>query len=230
MFKKMKAALDRLLPVYTRLPLALVVGMNMLAYYGTRLIGVHLRHYELALPLDAAIPFVPAFIVIYILAYVQWITGFVRTAAESREVCYRYLSGEIIAKIICLILFLLLPTTLIRPEVSGNGLFERLTRLIYSMDRPDNLFPSLHCLESWLCFRGALARKGTGRAGKMFSLIFTLSVFASTVLVKQHVLVDILAGVAVCEIGLLISKCTGADRVLRRLNRPFDRPANPSKE
>ena len=36
--------------------------------------------------------------------------------------------------------------------------------------------------------------------------IFTLLVFASTVLVKQHFVVDIIAGVAVGEIGLQIAR------------------------
>ncbi len=215
---KIKAFLDRIVPVYTRLPLILVVALNMLTYYGCRLIMSGRPHYSIALPIDGKIPFLPVFIIFYILAYVQWITGFVRIARESREVCYHFLSGEMIAKLICMAFFLLLPTTLTRPEVTGNGIFERLTRLIYTVDQPDNLFPSLHCLESWICFRGALARKGTSRVGKVVSLIFTLLVFASTVFIKQHFVLDIVGGVAVCEIGLLLSKVTRADRILRRLN------------
>ena len=220
---KIKAFLDRTVPPFARLPLIAVVALNTLAYNGSRLITSGRPHYSIALPIDGKIPFLPIFIVIYILAYVQWITGFIRTARESREVCYRMLTGEMIAKLICLICFLFLPTTLTRPEIVGNGLFEKLTRLIYRMDRPDNLFPSLHCLESWFCFRGTLARKGSSPAGKAVSLIFTLLVFASTVFVKQHVVLDIIGGVAVYEIGLLLAKVTRADRILRRLNRPFDR-------
>ena len=36
--------------------------------------------------------------------------------------------------------------------------------------------------------------------------MFSLLVCASTVLVKQHVFVDILGGIAVAEIGLLLSR------------------------
>ena len=36
-------------------------------------------------------------------------------------------------------------------------------------------------------------------------LVMTLLVFASTVLVKQHVLIDVLGGLAAVEIGLFFS-------------------------
>ena len=48
-------------------------------------------------------------------------------------------------------------------------------------------------------------------------LAFTLLVFASTLLVKQHVLVDIPAGVLVAEVGLLLSDKLRAGRLLDRM-------------
>ena len=38
------------------------------------------------------------------------------------------------------------------------------------------------------------------------NFVFSLLVCASTVLVKQHVVVDIFAGIAVAEAGLLLSR------------------------
>lgn len=222
---KLRKMLTRLLPTYTILPLALMLLINVLAYVGTRPIAANFPHYTFALPIDGVIPFIPAFTVIYVLAYLQWVIGFILIARESRELCYSYLSGEMIAKLISMGFFLLLPTTLVRPEITGSDLFSKLTGLIYKADTPDNLFPSLHCLESWFCFRGTLKLKKAGKSAKFFSLLFTLLVFASTVLIKQHLFLDILGGIAVCEIGLLLSKVTCADRLLRRLNRSFDREA-----
>ena len=48
-------------------------------------------------------------------------------------------------------------------------------------------------------------------------LALTLLVFASTLLVKQHVLVDIPAGILVAELGLLLSTKLRAGRLLDRL-------------
>ena len=49
---------------------------------------------------------------------------------------------------------------------------------------------------------------------------FTLLVFASVLLVKQHVWPDILGGVAVAELGLLLSRLFHADRLAEKLFSP----------
>ena len=194
-------------PTYSILPIAAMLGMNMVAYMGTRIFTTGRYHYNIESPLDRMLPLVPFFVVFYVLAFAQWITGYLLIGREKKEYCYRFFLGEIIAKAICLVIFLVFPTTLNRPEITGNGIFERLLAFIYSVDAADNLFPSIHCLESWMCWRGCRKLTQTRLPG-WFSganLVLTLLVFASTVLCKQHVLIDIAGGVAVVEIGFFLS-------------------------
>lgn len=194
-------------PTYSILPIAAMLGMNMVAYMGTRIFTTGRYHYNIESTLDRMLPLVPFFVVFYVLAFAQWITGYLLIGREKKEYCYRFFLGEIIAKAICLVIFLVFPTTLNRPEITGNGIFERLLAFIYSVDAADNLFPSIHCLESWMCWRGCRKLTQTRLPG-WFSganLVLTLLVFASTVLCKQHVLIDIAGGVAVVEIGLFLA-------------------------
>lgn len=195
-----------LLPPYTRIPLVSMVCVHGLVYYATRLVTQQLAHFDFSLPVDDAIPFIPAFSVVYVLAYVQWTAGFIMIARESCELCCRVISGEIISKLICLALFLLVPTTMIRADIVSDGFFDTIVRSIYLLDAADNLFPSIHCLESWVCFRGAMQMKKAGPWYRYFTLLFSLLVFASTVLIKQHVAVDIIAGVLTAEIGQQIAQ------------------------
>ncbi len=195
------------------------LAYNCAVFWLTRPLNRGAAHYDLSLPLDARLPFVPAFIVIYILAYFQWLIGYILIVRDSRERCDRVLSGEMIAKTVCLVCFLFLPTSMPRPQVTGTDLFSRLTALIFALDAPDNLFPSIHCLESWICFRGLLGAKSAGRGCKAFMLIFTLLVFASTVLVKQHLVLDILGGLAAAELGQLLARRFDTGRVFRRLRK-----------
>lgn len=213
----LKKSFEYVLPKYAYIPLLSVIVINFVVYWGTRLITGGLTHFNFTLPIDGAIPFVPAFALIYLGSYIQWVVGFVLIARENRELCYRVLSGEIISKLICMALFLAIPTTMVRPEITSDGFFDSMVAFIYRSDTPDNLFPSLHCLESWICFRGAMQIKKVGKWYAVFSLIFSLLVFASTVLVKQHVFVDIAAGVLVCEIGQFIAKKTDSARIFRRI-------------
>ena len=95
---KLKENKRRLIPRYAVLPLLSVLVMNFVTYYLTSCLTAARSHVQMALPLDARVPFVPAFIVVYILAYGQWGIGYVLIARESEAVGSRILSGEILAK------------------------------------------------------------------------------------------------------------------------------------
>ena len=198
--------MDDLLPTYTRIPLAAMVCVHVLAYYATRPVTQEMTHFDFSLPVDDAIPFIPVFSVIYVLAYVQWIAGYILIARDSRELCCRVISGEIISKLICMALFLIVPTTMARAEIISDGIFDRIVGCIYRLDAADNFFPSIHCLESWVCFRGAMRMKKTGPRYLYFTLLFSILVFASTVLIKQHAVVDIAGGILTAEIGQQIGQ------------------------
>ena len=154
--------------------------------------------------------------IVYVGAYAQWILGFLQCARDSRSLCYRYMSAEVTAKLVTILCFLVVPSTIIRPAVSGSGPAELLLRWIYMHDGPVNLFPSIHCLESWFCLRAAFAQKKTGRLYSLCMTVMTLLVFASVLLVKQHVWPDVVAGIAVGELGRWLAKRLGADRLLAR--------------
>lgn len=198
--------IERILPKYAWIPILASLVLNCLVYWGNRLITADMQHFDFSIALDKKIPFFAPMIIIYILSYVTWGIGFIVIGRESKEVCYEVMSGEQIAKFLCLICYIVIPTTMVRAEINGSGFCEWLTKLIYSADSPDNLFPSIHCLESWICFRGAMRCKKVGNGYKGFMFIFAILVFASTVLVKQHVFVDILGGIAVVEIGLFLAR------------------------
>lgn len=214
----MSNKLKHIIPAYSVIPLLAVLIINFLTYNVSRLFTSGLVHYDFTLAVDRAIPFVPAFSVIYLLAYAQWVIGYILIARESREFCFRVISGGIVSELICAAIFFIIPTTMVRPEVTTSGFFSDVTRFIYSVDTPDNLLPSLHCLESWLCFHSSMNMKRTGRAYTYFSLIFTLLVFASTLLIKQHVIIDVFAGIVVCEIGQFIAKKADTARIFEKLN------------
>lgn len=214
----MKEKSKKIIPKYAYIPLLTMLIMNILVYNGSKIFTNSLYHYNASTFIDAYIPFLPIFISIYILAYVQWIVGYIVIAREDRNTCYHFCMAEIIAKLLCLFFFFVFPTTMVRPEVVGNGLWEVLTRFIYSVDAPVNLFPSIHCLESWLCFRGALHLKKVSKKYKIIMFVFTILVCLSTVFVHQHVFIDIIGGILVVEIGILITKKFNLGNIFEKIN------------
>ena len=176
---------------------------NSLAFYGTRLLDIHAPILDLTTALDGRIPFVPAMIVVYFLAFAQWAVGYLVLAHEPREICRYWACAMLLAKLIGAAFFLFLPTVIERPVPEGSDVFSRLTAWLYSIDDPTHLFPSFHCLESWLFTRLFLASPRVAKPWKCASVLFTLAVFASVLLLKQHYLLDIPAGILVAEMGML---------------------------
>lgn len=210
--------IKRLVPKYSIIPVIAMIIAGASVYFVTKLVTDGGKHYDISLPIDHQIPFISAFIVIYILSYVQWVGGYLTVAREEENFALRVMSAEIIAKIICLAIFLILPTAMARPEVLGNDIFGRLTKLIYTMDTPTNLFPSIHCLESWIIFRTSFGLKRVGRWIIPVYAVFAILVFITVLFVRQHLILDIPAGIIVGEISLYLSRRFKTERVFKCIN------------
>ena len=205
--KTIKRLINELLPVYGFIALLSVLTVNTIVYNGSRLISRHLHHYRFSTGLDAQIPFIKEFVIVYILvAYGQWIYGFYLSAREDVKTCKTIFTAEITAKLMCLLFYLVIPTTMERAHISGNDLCSRWVQLVYSTDSADNLFPSIHCIESYLLMRTAGILKKAPDWYRTVTPVVTLLVMASTVFVKQHVIADCFAAVAVTEIALFIAR------------------------
>ena len=216
--KKLKHFLDWLIPPYARLPALALILADLVCYYGTKAIDAHRVLHPISTALDDALPLVPGFIFIYVLAYAQWALCIVTILRDSRERCFRVVSAVVCGMLLAMITMLIWPTVIPQPKVEVRDLATWLLDRIYRADAPTHVFPSMHCLCSWLCFRGSLGLKKLPRWFAWAQLGFTLLVFASVVLVKQHVWPDILGGVAAAELGLLLTRLLRLDRLFARLD------------
>ena len=204
----------RIVPKYGYIPVIICLVWNILVYNISRIFTDRLSHYDFSTKFDDIIPFVPSFIVIYILSYLLWVIGFFVFIKESRSLCNEIFAAELIAKTVCFLFFIIVPTEMKRADVGqADGLFNWLINLTYFSDEPNNLFPSIHCMESWLCFRGAMRCKKTNSAYTFVWFILAVLICVSTVFVKQHVFVDIFAGILTAELGLFLSKRFGVGRI-----------------
>lgn len=186
--------------------LAIVTLVQLVCYYLPSILPPG-RQLFLKLPLDDKIPFCNVFIVFYVVAYAAWVIQWLFYAAEGEPILTKYVRAETIGKVISLLFFILLPVTMVRPADTGAGVFGWMTALIYSLDSPTRLFPSMHCFLTWLWFRAVLESKNVTRGVKVFTGVLTVLICASTVFVKQHLFLDIPGGVVLAELCLFISAC-----------------------
>ena len=103
-------------------------------------------------------------------------------------------------------------------------IFDKLRMFWYSLDGSEmayNLLPSFHCLNSTLCYLGVAGRKEIPLWFRIYSLVITILIFASTVYVKQHYVLDIVTGVIIAVIAYIICKKFHWGRMFAPIKRFF---------
>lgn len=153
--------------------------------------------------LDRQIPFLPVFVVPYLLWFAYIAYGVLYTGIHSKEDFCRLLvflgGGMTVANL----MFGLFPNAQgLRPEITAGDSFSLLVKFIYDTDTPTNVCPSVHVInalavDAALRHSDAFAKKRFGRAA---SLIFTALVCLSTVFIKQHAVLDVFCGFAVAAL------------------------------
>lgn len=142
--------------------------------------------------LDDSIPFIPYFIYFYILWYVLLFLVPIIYMKYDTKALKRYIYTNFISVLICGIIFIIFPTTLIRPNIEVTSLTTWLVNIIYFFDTPAvNCFPSIHCL---ICFIFILCNSNSNVKRSYKAIINALSIIIifSTFFVKQHVIYDAL--------------------------------------
>lgn len=214
--ERLRNSVERIMPIYGVIPLVSCFLVNDLVYFGFRMLVKDAYHYDFTTAFDKKVPFVPAWVSIYFICYVFWVVNYILVSRLDKQHFYRFVTADLVAKLICGFFFFVLPTTNVRPEVTGNGIWEVLMRWLYAVDEPTNLFPSIHCLTSWFCYIGIRGQKKIPVWYQRFSFLFAVLVCLSTQFTKQHYVVDLIGGVALAELSFAI--CAS-----RRLRKPTER-------
>ena len=199
------------------IPLIFTFCLNSVVYWGSPLLASGMKSHNLSGKIDAVVPFIPQFIIVYFGCYIFWVVNYVIIANQGEEHRYRFFTADFYARIICLLCFVFYPTTNTRPELIGHDFWTEAVRFLYTVDAPVNLFPSIHCMASSFCCIGLRGRKEIPRWYQCFSVILTGLVFVSTLALRQHVLIDVISGVLLAEGTWYVSCHTDGWKEYRRL-------------
>lgn len=202
---------------YSIIPLIFAFSFNMLVYVGSRMIADNWHHYNIESSFDAKIPFWPPSAVIYLGCYLFWAANYIIISRqEKKEIC-QFFSADFISRVICFVFYILFPTTNIRPHVNSDGFWNQIMIFLYSIDAADNLFPSIHCLVSWFCYIALRGKKEYPFWYRAFSCIMAILVCLSTLLTKQHVIIDVVGGIVLAEVCFYIGTHTSIWKVYEKI-------------
>lgn len=185
---------------YYLLSMVMALISNRVLFDGARLINRNLLHLDMSLPIDRLIPFLPWTIVIYVGVNAWWLYIYWIVTKRGRQEADRFFCANLMAKAVSFLFFIVFPTAITRPELNGNSIWVFFMDILYRLDQPDNLFPSIHCVLGWLCWVGVRGKKDIPPWCRTVSFILAVAVCISTMTVRQHVLADVAAGILVSEV------------------------------
>lgn len=174
----------------------------MLIYFPWFFILEHVvsdQYYLIECRLDHMIPFCEYFIIPYLFWFV-YVAGsfFWFMLKEEDGLFYRFSAVMFGGMTIALIIYTVFPNGIhLRPDIDASrNLFAWLTSLIYKADTCTNVFPSLHVYTSAV-IANFVSRSRLGRENRRVryaSAIISTLIILSTVFLKQHSVLDLVAG------------------------------------
>ena len=193
------------LSLENKILLLLASPFNFVFYYLVSYLTKARFHYYLITPIDEVVPFVPWTMIIYWGCYIFWIINYCLCTIYDKGINSQFIKTHYIGETICFIIMFTFPTIMSRPVITSTDIFSKMLSIQYAFDAADNLFPSIHCFVSYLCWIGVRNNDSIPKWYQNTSLVLALLVFISTLTVKQHVLVDLFASVLVAEASYKIS-------------------------
>lgn len=160
--------------------------------------------YSLMTSVDYAIPFVRFFVFPYSIWIFYIYACLIYFFIKDLKVYYRTLLIYTLCALLCYFIYSIFQTTVPRPYLVGNDMFTQLTKYVYNRDLPYNCFPSIHCFSCYLVMKAIYKSSFKNRLNQ--TLIYSMStiIILSTFLVKQHAILDAIAGFLLVELVYLI--------------------------
>ncbi|HLC63089.1 MAG TPA: phosphatase PAP2 family protein [Candidatus Nanoarchaeia archaeon] len=185
-----------------------MVTIKRKLYYGVLLaiifaviysIVARLPHYislNFSTSLDNSAKIIPVFVIFYLLAYIFPLVAFL--IAESESDLKSIFKAFIIQLLISSIFFIAIPVAIVHAQLTTHDIFSQILIFIRTyLDTQWNAFPSHHVASAFLTFLIVRDKKP-----KYTIPIFITSflIIISTLFTKQHVILDVLAGLILSTI------------------------------
>ncbi|MGF6148835.1 Uncharacterised protein [Kingella potus] len=196
---------------------ALFVLLFALLYGGANLLAEHVPwRIRPALPFEAAVPFAPAWSVVYLSLPLLLVLCGLRADRRGAWVLFAVLAAELAAAVP---FFVLLPVQTSWPPRVAEGFWQPFFAFADAVSLSRNHLPSLHaafaCTAAWFAFRQRLS-------ARVWFGAWAAAVAASAVLIHEHHLIDLAAGFllafAACR---LVSARAGREAVFRRAETEY---------
>lgn len=172
------------------------------------------RYFNMYCPIDDLIPFCEAFVIPYLFWFVYLIGIHIYTLLYDVPAFKKFMQYNILAWSAALVIFFLFPNcqTLRVANFERSNALTDLVAFMYWFDSNTNVCPSLHVIGTMgVHFAAKDTRLYQDGCWNIFFRFVTPLVCFSTVFLKQHSILDVIAGYAVSGLVYQIIYVWGAD-------------------
>lgn len=165
-------------------------------------------YYPVYSPLDEFIPFCEFFIIPYLFWFIYLAGMHIYTFFYDIEAFRKLMRFIIFTYSLTILIYLLFPTCqLLRPvEFERDNALTRFMAAFYSFDTNTNVCPSLHVVGSLaVMFTGLNCKRLKSRGWRLGFILSAALISISTVFLKQHSVLDIIAALPLSALGYLIA-------------------------
>ena len=153
--------------------------------------------------LDAYVPFCEWFVIPYYFWFALLFVMVIYTLIFDIRAFRQFMWFVILSYSITTVIYMIWPNMQgLRPNsfTRDNWMIDIVKRL-YTFDTNTNVCPSIHVLGSFAaCFAGMHSHTLKGRGWKTFFVISTLLISLSTIFLRQHSVLDVIAALALCAV------------------------------
>jgi hypothetical protein len=184
------------------LKLSIILGVLFVVFYGGSnwINWSRDDHFHLYFQWELGIPFIPWMILVYLSLQLLFLAPVFH--------CHRVeliVLAKRLAMAICLasLIFVLVPTISGFERPSNPVFLQELFSMLYVLDKPHNLFPSLHITLSTLVV--IAVTNGAGIYMQAFYSVWLLLLFLSVLLIHQHHIADTFGGAVLAYLCVRIT-------------------------
>jgi len=164
------------------------------------------EYYSVYCPLDDLIPLCEIFLIPYLFWFVYLVGMHIYTLLYDVEAFKKMMYFIMITYSATILIYLIFPTCQdLRPETfERDNVLTRFLASYYAFDTNTNVCPSIHVIGSLAVMFTSFHCRNFGKGTKIAFAAVGVLIAVSTVFVKQHSVLDLLAALPICAIAYAV--------------------------
>ena len=216
---------------YVILPFFIFVMVLIVSYFGNQLIyslgWTHGSNW-CEIEFDKHIPLIPWFVYFYYLTFPLGIITFFMLAYKDKKAFFNLCLTLIISFAISGVIYVFFQTEFTKSDFTPQTFTDKLVVWTWGSTNPINCFPSQHTFMALTMIIACVSGKNINKLFRILTIFIAIMIILSTVLIRQHFLLDIFGSLDIMGIvyGIVYISGYGEKKALKQMAKKGEKKEN----